>query len=620
MAIQHDEDTQNGTQAQDNASQAPLGGGATLGGATGGARAFRQNAPWFGSARHSEQLNQVAAHVNEWLKGVGAEGLIVTTVDASVNKLGMGAVCLSYPFETSGGEHLLFTYTILIEATKIPGLDNDREYMWQQQRLAVPTVPTDVFNDRYLAKVGTLVLGRAQKGYKFVHAGFTMIPTEVNTENKSQVAMIAQMGTEAIGTIIEVVTGDAVREVQTIKELIQGKTLQVKLDYEPAPHKSATGMPIRSDLAVTVTGREIVDQNDPFGTNSHAYLTTHGFVDVAFFAIEDSERYQLAMNPALQAQRYQAQYVITDIQSHDEVWSIETLLFALFNTLHLADQNNWMATFHPRHGSVGQMRDVGMLPVDLEPINGTPQAPIDTKSAAFDDNQFWRLMGMLFRPGLGIAIDIDDAGSLGWIGSIFKQASVIGSKEYNAIVMAANRFTDGHFPLNFNQPIIRNDGRRTLLGYYTDRNNNEQDVRRWADYLTLLTKFGTTELGMVREFDASTTPLSNEPAEVRAVKQKQIIEKAIGSNVRYTSAANRHSIADVFLTTFGLACTNANLRIGSSNTIYHNFGGVGRRTSSGFNGFVTAGNNGFFQQNVQQGGQNFFGNTPNAGTAWSLGQ
>lgn len=641
MALQSNKQSGNTTTAQ---AQAPLGQTDVLGAAAhsqpqgqpSGGTLFGRTQAFIGTARNNQQLTQTVKAVQDWLNDVDSKKLMrVMSIDASMMDLGIGVVTLTYPFQSSQNKKFLVTFMLLIESTA-PSIGMTREWsyndpaMYNQRRsVHLPITAGTLVDDVFCRKVASMVTMKAEAGFSYLNAGMAVIPKEVDLEKDvNLVAQVAQMGTEAISTIITLATGDKVREIATAVTMTNGKDLNLQLDFEPQPLMSMTRQPIRNELAITLSGRDKMPpqmQTDPWYTpnqdqysNVRPYVTTNGFLDLAYYALTDGERMGMGMNQMGLSQRWQASYVITNVTSHDETWSIDTLLLSLYTSLHLADQNNWMLAFSPRHASVNQLRDIGMLPLDLDERAG-PQPPVDTRSPSFDDMTFARYMSVMMRPGLGISIDVEKAGPMSWIGAIVAGAAVVGSPSYMAFIASAHAFTDGKFPLTWNEPIIRSDNRTTLLGNVPGPNGSPVDVRVYADYLTQLTKQGQTNMHKVREFDATTVPNNTEQPQLRLAKARDLVEEIVGKSVRYTDVADRYSFSTNFLTAFAAAVAAAGMRIQPSSQQFMSFG-AGRRTSGMDTGYVNSATNSFFQFGGGTGGIPGMGGGFGIGQTWTFGQ
>lgn len=571
--------------------------------------------PFMGSAQQSEALQKTVQVANDWMKSNAAESVSVIAVDGQANELLMGAVAIVLPYADNSGKNWLVSATLMVEATMATGVNMSRDYNYGSRNYDVPAMPSDAFTQHYLTKVRDVVMSRSAVGYTYLHAGHILVPRETSYENLTVINGLIQASTEAIANAIEFTCNEIVREMPTISQLLEGRSLASRLDFNPAPHTGLNGLPVRSELAATLSTRNNGGNLDVLNNgNNQPILTVHGFIDVLYTDMDQMERQQLAMAPMLAYQRFIGQYVITDVVSPNGAYGIETMFQSIFIAMQFSEGNNWWASFSNAHAS-NRNRDIGCLPLDLTGPEGLQQPAIDTRAANFDDAQFYRYMGTMFKPGLSFAMDIEDAGHIAWLGALLRNANP-GTKEHLMLVRGAHRFTNGMFPLDFNQPFMRDEGRRTLLGYLPDSNGVLRDVRCYDDYLTMLTKFGANDIGLVRTFDQTTTPVSGQPDEVRIVERKAIVERAAGTDVRYIGKAERYVFNDAFLTTYANACIAANLRVQPSNTYAVNHSGPQRRTSNSYQGNMMQGHQAFFQSTGGNDQASLFGRAP--ATGWNM--
>lgn len=572
--------------------------------------------PFLGAAHQSEALQKTVAVTTEWMKANNATDVGVIAVDGQANDLLMGAVAIALPYTDTTGKKWLVTTTLMIEATMAPGADLNRDMSYASRNYVITAMPSDAFTPHYIKKVSTNVKARYAADYTFLHAGHILVPRETSYENLEVLHNLIQSASEAIANAIEFTCNELVRDMPTITELVSGRTLTSKLDFNPATHVGLNGLPVRSEMAATLSTRSQGENLDVLNNgNNQPILTVHGFVDVLYTDMDAVEQQAAAMNPQLAFRRFVGQYVISDVVAPNGAYGQETLFQSVFTAMQFGENSNWWMGFSNAHGG-NRGRDIGCLPLELTGPEGLQQPAIDTRAANFDDTAFYRYMQAMFKPGLMIAMDIEDAGHLAWLSAILRNAQP-GTKEHRMLVGAAHRFTNKEFPLDFNAPFTRNEGRRTLLGYYPDQNGTRKDIRCYDDYLTMLTKFGATDIGLVRMFDQTTVASASQPEDVRIADRKVIVERGVGTDVRYVGKAERHVFTEQFLSVYAAACTRAGLRIQPSNTITINHSGPVRRGGGAYNGQLHQGGAQFFNQGTTANGQPMFGGaTPSTG--WSF--
>lgn len=578
---------------------------------------------FFGNLTNNPTITRVTDIMRKWLGEVGESNLEIVPLDGASRGLRMSGIALSYPWSSAtAGKDLNLTFYILFEET-LPERGNTHvmDIGGGQQQQVVVTADDWVTLD-FLGKLSDVTrLGLKNPNAEIRTVGFDIInrQTSANPNETAVYARIVHLAGEAFAQYIEYILGEKAREKNSIKDILQGRSLSLNIDYSGIQAFDYQDQPVRNDWTMTMTAKEKQAPDATTGLFDASMIpltATSGFVDVTYYELTDAERMNLQFgqgqfgNTASQYQRFSATAVITDIQSLRGIWEVDSIVNAFLSAVALTEGNQWAALFQRRfsNSSGARLRDIGYLALEVDRDNGI----VDTSSTGYDEYQHMRTMNTLFRPRFDFAIDLPRKSVYGYFRQLLRGSLTVGSESYNAFVKALNEYTNGEFPLNFNQLIFQLDNRPVLLGNYPGRGNmgaTRHDVRDYEDYLTILTQVGQTDLSTVKDFDAALAGVDGKSLEVRTNAVLNIIERMAGE-VTLTGKADRYNINPVFMETLVAATKRAGLSIQTRTVGTMVTGASNRRTENAFGTAFAMGNG----QNVFSTG---FGN--GAGGAGGLG-
>lgn len=578
-------------------------------------KGFLAGNAFFGQSSNNPTISAVVDLLRNWAAQNHEDKLEIIPLAGNYG-LRISGFAIAYPWASANtGENIYITHYVLFEDTL-----TDRATTYQQEienrQVQVIVTPDDWITPDFLNRLDTLT-GQFVKNrnYGIRKIGFNIVPREVSRrENESQVYIniLSQAG-EGIAHYIEYVLGENARDKNTIKDIMNGRYLSLNIDTSGIPAFDMLNQPVRNDFSLTITAKETKSdtQGGLFDAAVIPLTQTSGFVDVTFYDLTDAERmnaqYGQQFDPSAQYRRFVATGVITDIQTLRGIWEMDSIVNAFMSLMALTENRQWAALFQRRYSnsSGARLRDVGALALEVDPASGM----IDTASTQYDEMKHVTTMNMLFRPRFEFAIDLPRQSCYGFFRQLLRGAEVLNSPYYKAFIRGLHDYTNGHFPLSFDQPILSLDNRPVLTGHYTGQSamgSSRNDLRDWQDYLTVLTQVGQSDINTVRDFDAALAGMDNRPLEERTTAVVNIIERMAG-DVAITGKADRYNINTVFLETLAMACKAANLSIqtrslGVMNNVSNNRRTGDQLTSHVFQGTGGVFSNGFSQQGFGTGG------------------
>lgn len=524
---------------------------------------------FFGSSTNNPTVSRAVEAIRNWLKEQGEDVLEIITIDGASQGLRMSGIALAYPWDSvSANKSLYLTQFILFEET-LPERGNmlTTEVNNQQVQLTV-TIDDWVTTDYILALQEIVKQSVRNQNAEVRTTGYYNVNRQVSATNDSTIYVrLAQQAGETFAQYIEYILGEQARSKNTIKDIINNRNLSLNVDTSGIQAYNIYDQPVRNDISLIITAKDRVEQGAGglFDTGVIPLTETNAYIDVTYYEQTDAERLNSQLgtaqyDPAAQYRRFGATAVISEISSLRGIWEIDSIVNAMLSIVALNEGRQWAALLQRRYSnsSAARLRDVGYLALEVDPAAGV----IDTSSVQYTEMQHAHLINTFFRNRLDFAIDLPRSSSYGFMRQLLRGSEIVGSISYNAFVKGLNEYTDGHFPLGFNAPILAIDPRPLLLGNYLGHGNGaaRYDLRDYQDYLTILTQIGQTDIQTVKEFDAALAGVDGKTLEQRTTTVYNILERMAG-DINLTGKADRYNLNPLFLETLVNACKAAKLSI-----------------------------------------------------------
>lgn len=525
---------------------------------------------FFGNSSNNPTITRVIDALRTWTKEQGEQNLEIIPIDGAYG-LRMSGIALAYPWESAtAGKTIYLVQHVLFEET-LTERSNTYQTELNNQNVQIVVTPDDWVTEDFLRRLESVTMSSAKrKSAEIRTVGYNIVPREVSARpNETQIYVrLVQQAGEAFAQYIEYVLGETARQKNTIKDILNGRTLSLNIDTSGIQMFNHMDQPVRNDWALSITAKEKNEgtANGLFDTGVIPLTQTTGYIDVTYYEQSESERmnaqFGAQYDPAAQYRRFTASAVITDIQSLRGIWEVDSIVNAFLSIVALTENRQWAALLQRRYSnsSGARLRDIGALALEVDPANGM----IDTQSTQYDEYRHMNTINAFFRPRFDFAIELPRQSAFGFFRQLLRGSVDVNSQSYNAFVKALNEYTNGHFPLNFNLPILKLDNRPVLLGSYSGNNggmgNVRHDIRDYEEYLTVLTQVGQTDINTVKDFDAALAGVNGKSLEERTNTVLNIIERMAG-DVVLTGKGDRYQINPQFLEALVAACKAAGLGI-----------------------------------------------------------
>ncbi len=475
-------------------------------------------------------------------------------------------------------------------------------------------------SEAYKSGIGNIVADEVIRHYpnhQILEADAEVVPRDFDITDKNRVYQLAANALLATESRLFEYQG---RPQLNVANSDNDSSLTVRTQFlsGQAQQLDAVGQPIRSDIEVSITavynnqqqgyGQQLLERQRDLG-----YAT--GFIDTLWDPVVQQNSFggfqqmnqftQIAPDGSQPTAKYRGLFVITDSRIQ-ELSSTTAQVFSLFPTLLLRENNAWHNAFRPRSaGDDINSKNVGALNLEanlpLPSSNNQPdpsgRGPIlDLRSANFSDQEFGFYMQAIFRPGLGIAIDVPECGASSWYSSIFADVASGNQAAYDELYNATDILTNGLFSKNFRKgEVIASHYSVVHNGWYVDAKGQRRDIRDF-DFVSLCNN-PMAEDKMVVDAWINSFTNTTQSIEARLHDRFRIISKAF-AEVHLTGFSNRVILSDNFLSKALEAAHQAGLVLRPQNQYQDN--GIVSRVSANLNAglFGMGGNAGVFNSGI----------------------
>lgn len=476
-------------------------------------------------------------------------------LDSNVKKTALSAVLIASGKEFNGKLHVS-VQTLIIEGSG--GHLNPRTINIHGTPVEILSVAGDVYDSGLMSRVVEVItesLGAAA----IVHdAGAVVIPRELEPTDRDHLRRVLFHATNAVFTVLDESTGS--NDVPfTADDISSQDQLTAHLDYSPAPVTNAVGLPIRSDLLISLRGSTNNGNQMSLHEQQQDLTRVDGFLDLSY-----APPPPLTPGQAPVTQRYWPRFVITQLDSQTNFMTMETLLLGLATTGLLQRGGAWAGMLKPRYTNDLDLRDFGAVGYEVNLTNDPNAVPdrINIKSDNFSLRDQHDLIGATVHQSLIYSIDVEETGELSWLQLALVAAAEGNAAAANTIINSANALTKGQFLTVFpGGPVVVNENCRIHLGYYLNRDQQKSDIRD-CDYLAVLNLQGKDEV-IIKDW-SDTFDQVNVPLEIRLEKRGRMISNLFPTAV-FKGYARRITFTPQFIEALVIACDRAGLSIGSQN-------------------------------------------------------
>lgn len=513
-------------------------------------------------------------------------GLQIGTVliDPKSAGLPIGFVAVTEERRMANGEKVLVAGLMMVEDSRTDA------NMYRTERIGgenveCPVVATDLISPGLNDAVERYMLGLTPSASKFFIAQTVLVPQSA-TRGEVNETIITTLATCTIGAVMQLGdkhVNDDRFDSRSIKTYYQAKNgrLAVRYDASNSQYFDLAGLPTRNELSIEL-GRQSAG-GSLFGPIEKS-VVTHAYVELLFRGGEQ-DRFATKVDTHV----YEPLLVISDISPDDSIgFTFSTLFLGIYAGVLAIGDGAWRKPFYPRFGGGNQpvARDLLMLPTMIyDPAQRKYLDRMEVAEGELDNYLVDRLLEKMTIESPKLAIDIPRASPASYLLAYL----AAGANDDNArdesgenilaqdailelrtdFLKELNIFTDGHFPADYNGPILQSEDYRLLLGEARIDTGRGVDVvvdPREFDYRAFLTRVGATDRSIVEDFDQTTYPNGNlEDIRKRVVQQDRLKRQIFTNDIHYSTSAARYLFADEFVVMFVEACTAAELVVDRMN-------------------------------------------------------
>jgi hypothetical protein len=500
----------------------------------------------------------------------------IIPLDNNSVQIALSAIMICFQRMIDNKSHVA-VFTLLVEQSNTR-LNNRYESILGQN-VEIEVVPGDVY-DQVMWNQELRALTAYYGADIVAHsAGAMPLPAELSVEDKHHIHQTFYVATQACYTILDSEVSGRESAFNIATDVEPTDVLTASLDYNPLPETTPTGLPIRTDISVSLRATAN-------GGNASANLDLHsrgielvrvdGYVDLVFREpLKQIQNY----NQPPQTQHYFPRFVMTRVDSEFDALTPEIHLFGIAQSTILSMNMGWSGVYLPRstNRSGDDLRDIGAVGYEVN-LTGNPDARperVDTKSDTFTRQNLFKLISTLIEPSLVYSLDVEETGAETFLTQTYMEAADGNMQAYERIITAANNLTNNHFNDCFDRGMIaRNDMNRVMLGYYFGEDGLKHDLRE-IDYLAMLNLRGGVDMQNVIDF-AATYDNVEIPLAMRLEKRSKLIRSMILGGVHVKGMARRITFAPNFMAALNTACHRAGLVVRPQNIIADFNGAAGR--------------------------------------------
>lgn len=457
-------------------------------------------------------------------------------------------------------------YPIFINATCMEIPDKIIPGNGNIPQVNIPRLPEELWStDVVLAKAVARFIKSNYPDKKLLEVGALFLPEELETTNMAQLRSNLYYAVEAIETTLYTAAGQTDATINLAHKADNENISQSVRFYDNAQAADATGLPVRSDIEISLKVNSRTPQNIHTGARTSRLLSiARGYIGLTFTGLPPIPAMNLNyMTPGTKFPApFEPSFIINSLDNQTDGATLETQLLALATTAALVNNSLWTTALKPNYSITtpgADRRDIGALTIAVND-QGAELGYTNTKTdASFNLPAF---LARFIDSSLKFQIDIREVGELTHVQRVFldtipeiNNSAEANAAAYQLIVDAANRLTNGHFSKYWtsNNPFVFYDGNRVELGHYTDEKNELRDLHE-VDFVALLNKVGDNGQTAFEYMDSFNPNIG--PMEYRLSKRLRIYQTYFPT-FKLTGFARRLWINHEFLLALGAAIKDA---------------------------------------------------------------
>lgn len=424
--------------------------------------------------------------------------------------------------------------------------------------------------DGELLRIAEAAVVSEYPGVKVGNVDGAVVPRQFNSSDKYAIHLLALNAGLACGTEVEI-RNSGFTDINIATAAGKDNNLEVAINFVRQNLTNACGRPMRSAAMVQFISK-MTNRNQtqryvsPNAAGRENVLTTVSlYPDVVWVRPRGMQTFTAPyMAQNVPQQCYAARMVITNISATNS-FTPGNMLFALWTTLGLREDNNWVQMFRPtpQMGDKFDPYDIGALNAEanLTREAGIYGPRVDTKKSTFKAQELGEYISALFMPSIILSLDVPECDAQTWFGSMFSYASMANNPQpaYARIYDAAMTLTNGNFAKYFpvGTPMFLDTNNRVHLGHWTDSAGEVRDLRD-IDYLYIANAFCEKNPPFIRDW-SDTWIQDCGPLMQRLARRKAIIDGVSGGTAVFTGFAQRITFNGVFIDAIGKGVREAGI-------------------------------------------------------------
>ena len=533
------------------------------------------------------------------------------------------SVLLVWFNEKAGNKNYSAVFKLIVESTG--GALRPQTLNYQGSQFNRVLVPGDLDGTALNTKLEKSIRDQFGQDIQLLDAGTSVIYREVDATNKTQMTNLIQAATTACWEVMSKALGEQ-EEPFSPKSLGANDVLSANIDTNPTPVVGIDGLPIRSDIRITLSGSEATnrdnrDANDGLHQASIDLTEIDLYVDVIHRGADATNvkpQYGRGGREILEP-LFQPVINITNVTNRVSMMSLELAIAAIATTTILADNGEWQIAFKPQFDDRrAGIRDVGALGYEMAPYLDPKARPerVDTGAADFDGRALRDFLAETMTEYPVVRLHIPETGPQTWLLGMFLAAANGDRDAQDALNKAADNLTLGSFG-----SIYRDMGGREIaydmqnrfpMGPYRSSTGEKFDIRELDDYIAESNIFGEKNGDTVIDW-ANTHEMTNVPVDVRTAKRVEILRHASQDTFELKGYGQVVEIDGIWLRAVAAGMVDAKMDIRSGSLLLDYRAGVQR----GVNGASRNALDGSVGRLFQRGGYGGDRDSGRGGSAFS---
>lgn len=537
-------------------------------------------------ARSAELLAAMNAAVKAATESQDLVGIQeIYRFDRDENRVGLPAVLVVKSAAIEGVGNVTAVRAILVNTPTInltPLAQQNGTVRHEAQATA-----KDAYTANYFAQIEAFLTRQFGQPPTVYDAGAISLPVSFDLTDPQAVMAITMDSINRCDDVLARVSREQPFKASELRS--DNERLVARIDFTGAPRFNIAGLPVRSDITVSMSRAENAKpqyngEYDPYQDPDRLLNSVSAYVNLEYL---DPMARQQAMAAKIGMQNmgminpeslppWQPTIVITEVAQAPWILAktMEMYFLAFSNAYRATNQMAWARVLLPRMGVKGvDIKDIGAIGY-LTPS----KKMIDTKSDSFKETDFTALMRSMVNPSPVFVLDIDPVGENSGIESYILEAAGNGPNASTAaasIVAALDNLTDKRFSTKFKElggdKLFVLANQEVDLGYYTAADGEVRDIRD-LDTIAVLNQTKTDDAAFLAYYGTLCDP---NMGRVEALSKRANFERQyLRQDLVITGRAQRVYATEAFIVALDKAVAESGAVVNMATDIQNVMGAV----------------------------------------------